>query len=74
MYLVINMYHEDWVDEIHVNEWAVHERAKFFDKKPNKAYKTLESLFLLKAITLLDLSTLFGDDSYSNVTALVNKV
>lgn len=68
------MYHEDWIDEIHVNEWAVFNRAKVYDKKPSKALKTLESLLLLKTITLLDLSTLFGDDSFSNVTALVNKV
>ncbi|XP_065225946.1 deoxyribose-phosphate aldolase [Planococcus citri] len=70
---IINMYNEGWLNEVHVNEWTVLERAKLFDQKPNNVYKTLESLLLLKSVTLIDYSTLFGDDSFSNVTALVNK-
>lgn len=68
------MFDEEWLEEIHVNEWAVVNRAREYEENPFDAWKTLESLLLLKAISLLDVSTLFGDDTFTNVTALVNKV
>lgn len=69
-----NCYVEKWLYEVHVNESAVINYAEKFKQKLNNAWQTLESILLLKVLTLVDLTTLAGDDTPSNVTALVNKV
>lgn len=67
-------YFQEWIDEVHVNECSVMNHAKDFDKPLNKAWKSLETLFLLKALALVDATTLTGDDTITNVSSLVNKV
>ncbi len=67
-------FNQKWLDEIHVNSSAVIFSAKKYEEQPNKAWRKLETLLLLKAITLVDLTTLAGDDTFSNVSALVDKV
>lgn len=66
-------YREEWLNEIRVNEWSVMTYAKQFEKPPSKAFRKLESLLLLKALTFVDLATLSGDDTTSNVSAVINK-
>lgn len=66
-------YKQEWVNEVRVNEWSVMTYAKQFENPPSKAFRKLESLLLLKALTFVDLATLFGDDTTSNVSAVINK-
>lgn len=66
-------YKQEWINEIRVNEWSVITYAKQFENSPSKAFRKLESLLLLKALTFVDLATLFGDDTTSNVSAVINK-
>ncbi|XP_045472833.1 deoxyribose-phosphate aldolase [Harmonia axyridis] len=61
-----------WLNNVHVNSTAVKESVCYYisDKEISKEY---EAAWLLKAITCIDLTTLGGDDTKSNVARLCRK-
>jgi len=62
----------DWVLEQRVNRSAVERRAETIGKR-RTVKKEWQAAWLLKAITLMDLTTLSGDDTATNVRRLCAK-
>jgi deoxyribose-phosphate aldolase len=62
----------DWIDDVHVNRSAVERRASTLPAR-RTVKKEWQVAWLLKAITLIDLTTLSGDDTRSNVRRLCAK-
>jgi deoxyribose-phosphate aldolase len=62
----------DWVLEQRVNRSAVERRAETLGKR-RTVKKEWQAAWLLKAITLMDLTTLSGDDTATNVRRLCAK-
>lgn len=61
-----------WLNSIHVNTAAVHQRAANLQSR--KAVKgSYQAAWLLRAVTCIDLTTLGGDDTDSNVMRLCAK-
>ncbi len=61
-----------WIDNINVNRSAVERRASTIGTR-RSVKKQWQAAWLLKAITCMDLTTLAGDDTPSNVMRLCNK-
>ncbi len=61
-----------WVEDIHVNKSAVERRAATIGTR-RTVKKEWQLAWLLKAITLIDLTTLAGDDTPGNVRRLCAK-
>ncbi|XP_044742684.1 deoxyribose-phosphate aldolase [Chrysoperla carnea] len=62
-----------WIEKSHVNYQAIKKRAKYLEQLKPFATKEHRIAWLLKAITLIDLTTLSGDDTDTNVTRLCHK-
>ena len=62
----------DWIKNIKVNLSAVQRRTSSLTKR-RTVKKDYQVAWLLKAITLLDLTTLSGDDTYGKVDRLCEK-
>jgi len=62
----------DWVASVQVNTSAVERRAATLPKR-RSVKKQWQAAWLLRAITLIDLTTLSGDDTPSNVRRLCAK-
>jgi deoxyribose-phosphate aldolase len=62
----------DWVRDIQVNRSAVERRAETIAKR-RTVKKQWQAAWLLRAITLMDLTTLQGDDTEGNVRRLCAK-
>ncbi|RMG26938.1 MAG: deoxyribose-phosphate aldolase [Methanobacteriota archaeon] len=62
----------DWVNSIHVNKSAVERRVSTLVKR-RSVKKQWQIAWLLKAITLIDLTTLAGDDTPGRVRRLCAK-
>uniref|UniRef100_A0A669DAQ1 deoxyribose-phosphate aldolase n=1 Tax=Oreochromis niloticus TaxID=8128 RepID=A0A669DAQ1_ORENI len=62
----------EWISKVRVNTQAVLKRAQFIQRQkiPKKQW---QAAWLLKAVTLIDLTTLAGDDTSSNVHRLCLK-
>ena len=52
----------DWIESIQVNKSAIERRASTLGKR-RSVKKQHQAAWLLKAITLIDLTTLSGDDT-----------
>ena len=61
-----------WVDQVQVNLSAVQRRTATLTKR-RSVKKENQAAWLLKAITLIDLTTLSGDDTYGKVDQLCEK-
>ena len=61
-----------WVDNIKINLSAVERRTATLMKR-RTVKKEYQVAWLLKAITLIDLTTLSGDDTFGKVERLCNK-
>ncbi|MFN7698338.1 MAG: deoxyribose-phosphate aldolase, partial [Deltaproteobacteria bacterium] len=61
-----------WVEDIHVNKSAVERRAATIGTR-RTVKKEWQLAWLLKAMTLIDLTTLAGDDTPGNVKRLCAK-
>ena len=61
-----------WVDNVQINLSAVERRTSTLTKR-RTVKKEFQVAWLLKAITLIDLTTLSGDDTYGKVERLCNK-
>jgi len=64
--------HLDWVEEVRINRSAVERRAATIGTR-RSIKKEWQLAWLLKAITCIDLTTLAGDDTESNVQRLCAK-
>src|ERR1043166_3339788 len=64
--------HVDWVDSARVNLSAVERRAATMTTR-RTVKKEWQAAWLIRAITLIDLTTLFGDDTPGNVRRLFAK-
>ena len=62
----------EWVDQVQVNLSAVQRRTATLTKR-RSVKKENQAAWLLKAITLIDLTTLSGDDTYGKVDQLCEK-
>ncbi len=62
----------DWVRDLQINRSAVERRAETIAKR-RTVKKQWQAAWLLRAITLMDLTTLQGDDTESNVRRLCAK-
>ena len=62
----------DWVADVHVNTSAVERRAATLVTR-RTVKKEWQAAWLLRAVTLLDLTTLAGDDTPGNVRRLCAK-
>ena len=62
----------DWVDRVRVNRSAVERRAATLGKR-RTVKKEWQAAWLLKAVTLMDLTTLAGDDTEDRVRRLAGK-
>ena len=62
----------EWVNNVHVNLSAVERRTATLIKR-RSVKKEYQAAWLLKAITLIDLTTLSGDDTYGKVDRLCEK-
>ena len=62
----------DWIDQVRVNLSAVERRTSSLTKR-RTVKKEHQVAWLLKAITLLDLTTLSGDDTLGKVEKLCIK-
>lgn len=62
----------EWVSKVRVNTQAVHKRAQQIQGR-KVAKKQWQAAWLLKAVTCIDLTTLAGDDTPSNVHRLCMK-
>ena len=62
----------EWVTEVRVNRSAVERRAATIGKR-RTVKKTWQAAWLLRAITLMDLTTLSGDDTPGRVRRLCAK-
>ena len=63
---------KDWIDQVRVNLSAVERRTTSLTKR-RTVKKEYQVAWLLKAITLLDLTTLSGDDTLGKVEKLCIK-
>ena len=63
---------KDWIDQVRVNLSAVERRTSSLTKR-RTVKKEYQVAWLLKAITLLDLTTLSGDDTFGKVEKLCIK-
>ena len=63
----------DWVNNVRVNLSAVERRTLTFTKR-RTVKKDYQVAWLLKAITLLDLTTLEGSDTFGKVKNFVSRV
>ena len=63
---------KDWIDQVRVNLSAVERRTTSLTKR-RTVKKEYQVAWLLKAITLLDLTTLSGDDTFGKVEKLCIK-
>ena len=63
---------KDWIDQVRVNLSAVERRTASLTKR-RTVKKEYQVAWLLKAITLLDLTTLSGDDTLGKVEKLCIK-
>ena len=59
----------EWVNNVQVNLSAVERRTATLIKR-RSVKKEYQAAWLLKAITLIDLTTLSGDDTYGKVDRL----
>lgn len=62
-------YDSNWFDNIHVNLPAVKRRAETLGTR-RTVKKQWQAAWLLRAVTCIDLTTLAGDDTPSNVSRL----
>src|ERR671925_630457 len=62
----------DWVDKVHINRSAVERRAATMSTR-RTVKKEWQAAWLLRAITCIDLTTLQGDDTPTNVLRLCAK-
>src|ERR1051325_6047638 len=62
----------DWVEEVRVNRSAVERRAATLPTR-RTVKKQWQAAWLLRAVTLMDLTTLSGDDTPGNVRRLCAK-
>lgn len=62
----------DWVDSVRINKSAVERRTASMPGR-RTVKKEWQAAWLLKAVTLIDLTTLAGDDTPSNVRRLCAK-
>src|SRR5678816_3758577 len=62
----------DWVEEVRVNRSAV-ERRTATQRTRRTVKKEWQAAWLLRAVTLMDLTTLSGDDTAGNVRRLCAK-
>lgn len=62
----------EWVNNVQVNLSAVERRTATLIKR-RSVKKEYQAAWLLKAITLIDLTTLSGDDTYGKVDRLCEK-
>ncbi|MEM9069187.1 MAG: deoxyribose-phosphate aldolase, partial [Myxococcota bacterium] len=62
----------EWVDSVQVNRSAVERRAATLFKR-RSVKKEWQAAWLLRAVTLIDLTTLSGDDTPGNVRRLCAK-
>ena len=62
----------DWINNIQVNLSAVERRTSSLVKR-RSVKKDFQAAWLLKAITLIDLTTLSGDDTFGKVDRLCQK-
>ena len=62
----------NWVNNIKINLSAVERRTATLTKR-RTVKKEFQVAWLLKAITLIDLTTLSGDDTFGKVERLCNK-
>ena len=62
----------EWIDQVQVNLSAVQRRTTTLIKR-RSVKKENQAAWLLKAITLIDLTTLSGDDTYGKVDRLCEK-
>lgn len=62
----------DWLDSVHVNRSAIERRCASLPKR-RSVKKEWQAAWLLKAVTLMDLTTLSGDDTPGNVRRLCAK-
>ena len=74
MSLKSNNYHLniDWINNVRVNLSAVERRTSSLVKR-RSVKKDFQAAWLLKAITLIDLTTLSGDDTLGKVDRLCQK-
>ena len=74
MNLQNNFYDLDlnWINNIHVNLSAVERRTASLVKR-RSVKKEYQAAWLLKAVTLIDLTTLSGDDTFGKVERLCQK-
>ena len=62
----------EWVDQVRVNRSAVERRAATLGTR-RTVKKEWQAAWLLKAVTLMDLTTLAGDDTEGRVRRLAGK-
>ena len=62
----------DWINNINVNLSAVERRTSSLTKR-RTVKKEFQVAWLLKAITLIDLTTLSGDDTFGKIEKLCQK-
>ena len=62
-----------WVNNMKINLSAVERRTATLTKR-RTVKKEFQVAWLLKAITLIDLTTLSGDDTFGKVERLCNKI
>ena len=62
----------DWINNIKVNLSAIERRTLSLTKR-RSVKKEFQVAWLLKSITLIDLTTLSGDDTYGKVDRLCQK-
>ena len=69
-----NFYNLDtsWIDNVQINLSAVERRTITLTKR-RTVKKEFQVAWLLKAVTLIDLTTLSGDDTFGKVERLCNK-
>ena len=63
---------QGWLERVHVNLSAVERRASAFPAR-RAVKKTWQAAWLLKAVTLMDLTTLSADDTPGRVARLCAK-
>ena len=61
-----------WIDNVQINLSAVERRTQTLTKR-RTVKKEFQVAWLLKAVTLIDLTTLSGDDTFGKVERLCNK-
>ena len=62
----------NWINEVQINLSAVERRTSSLTKR-RTVKKDFQVAWLLKAVTMLDLTTLNGDDTFGKVDRLCQK-